>query len=61
MPRYWTSTPATRAATLRLMNVAGRMSKARDTGDWLAYADARTSAEDAREALRLAVAMGAGR
>lgn len=45
---------AATAATLLLMRHAGRAQKARDRGDWITYADARTSCDDAREALRAA-------
>lgn len=45
----------TKAATLLLMRFALRADYARDRGDLVAYADARTSADDAREALRIAV------
>jgi hypothetical protein len=46
-------TPEQRAAVLRLMRHAGRAMAARDRGDWIAYADARTSTDDARAALRV--------
>lgn len=52
-PRYLRQhTPEQRAAVLRLMRHAGRAEAARDRRDWIAYADARTSTDDAREALR---------
>lgn len=42
------------AAVLMLMSAAAHASGARDRGDWVAMADHRTSAADARTALSLA-------
>ncbi len=61
MTRYYEQTREVRKAVLLLMKTSLRATYACERRDWIAYADARTSAEDAREALRIAVAMGAGR
>lgn len=42
-------------AVLLLMSAATRASGARDRGDWVAMADHRTSAADARTALSIAI------
>lgn len=41
-----------RHARLRLMRYAGQAMTAKENRDWVALADARTSADDARIALR---------
>ena len=51
--RYHWSTPLTRRAALRLMVVTAPLHDLR--GDPVAHADARTSIDDARAALREAV------
>lgn len=49
------SSPMVRSATLLLMRHAGRMDAAHAVKDWVSFADHRTSADDARIALRYAV------
>jgi hypothetical protein len=48
-------TPYSRYATSRLFHVARGVTEATDAGDQVAAADAATSVEDAREALRAAL------
>jgi hypothetical protein len=42
-----------RRARLRIMKHAGKAETAKDNHDWVALVDARTSADDARIALRV--------
>lgn len=61
-PRYWPSTPATKAATLRLLRNRARIAAAIEARDAVAVADAMTSRDDCRIALSLvAIEAKAGR